>query len=31
MKKNEKGFGIVQVLLLLTVVAIIGGTGYFVY
>jgi len=31
MNKNEKGFGIVQVLLLLTVVAIIGGTGYFVY
>lgn len=31
MKLNQKGFGVVQALLLLTLVTVIGGTGYFVY
>ncbi|MEI7632209.1 MAG: hypothetical protein WCJ60_02710 [bacterium] len=31
MKKNEKGFGLIGILILLVLVALIGGVGYYVY
>ena len=31
MKKNEKGFSVVEILIVLVVVSLIGGAGWYVY